>query len=187
MVRRSSPFAFPAVIRPALLFALFASSLAAGCGSAGDSGATSKSAKNASGSACVSTDTTPVSLAVRDYISSAFPTPQRYLSAAGTDSALPEDGFKVLQEKGPTYFYGGDSISQRKIREKLASVGPYASLLVLFRGKSEADGGNSVTVQLAGQYIGGEHEGKRAPLKRYAVRCDSTRWKIATSNVEPGS
>ena len=186
MVRRSKRSAFPAVIRPALLFAVSASTLAVGCGSAGENGA-KKLAKSESGSTCVSTDTTPVTLAVRDYISTASPTPQRYLSAAGTDSALPEDGFKVLQEKGPTYFYGGDSISHRKIREKLASVGPYASLLVLFRGRSEADGGNSVTVKLAGQYIGGEHEGKRAPLKSYAVKCDSTRWKIATSNVEPGS
>ncbi len=157
----------------------------AACG--GGSGGTDKVAKGASLSACLSKDTTPVMLAVLDYISTASPTPQRYLSAAGTDSAVPEDGFKVLQDKGPTYFYGGDSVAQRKIREKLASVGPYASLLVLFRGKSDADGGNSVTVKLAGQYVGGEHEGKRAPLKTYAVKCDTTHWKIATSTVEPGS
>ena len=184
MVRRSCHFAFPAVVRPASLVVL-ALATAVACG--GGSGGTAKGAKSAAGSACLSKDTTPVTLAVRDYISTASPTPQRYLSAAGTDSAVPEDGFKVLQDKGPTYFYGGDSVAQRKIREKLASVGPYASLLVLFRGKSEADGGNSVTVKLAGQYIGGEHEGKRAPRKTYAVKCDTTHWKIATSNVEPGS
>ena len=137
MVRRSCHFAFPAVVRPASLVVL-ALATAVACG--GGSGSTAKGAKRAAGSACLSKDTTPVTLAVRDYISTASPTPQRYLSAAGTDSAVPQDGFKVLQDKGPTYFYGGDSVAQRKIREKLASVGPYASLLVLFRGKSEADG-----------------------------------------------
>ncbi len=85
--------------------------------------------------ACRSADTTPVSLTVRDYLTTASPTPQRYLSASGTDSAVPEDGFKVLQDKGPTYFCGGDSVAQRKLREKLAVAGPYASMLVLFRGK----------------------------------------------------
>lgn len=126
-------------------------------------------------------------MAVREFIAKAVPTPQRYLSAAGTDSAVPEDGFKVLQDKGPTYFYGGDSVAQRKIREKLESVGPYASLLVLFKGKTETEGGNAVAVKLAGQYIGGEHEGKRSPLTTITVRCDSTRWKVATTTVEPGS
>jgi len=184
MVRRSGHAAFPTVIRSAsLLFVAFATVTACG----GGTGGADKGAKTAAGPACVSTDTTPVTLAVRDFIKTATPTPQRYLSAAGTDSAVPDDGFKVLQEKGPTYFYGGDSVAQRKIRDKLESVGPYASLLVLFRGKSEADGGATVTVKLAGQYIGGEHEGKRAPMKTYVVKCDTTHWKIVTSNVEPAS
>ncbi len=135
-------------------------------------------------SSCAEADTTAVMVAVREYITTASPTPQRYLSAAGTDSAVPEDGFKVLQDKGPTYFYGGDSTAQRKIREKLASVGPYASLLVLFKGKTETADGNDVTITLGGQYIGGEHEGKRAAAKTYGVRCDSTRWKVATTTVD---
>lgn len=184
MVRRSNPSISSAALRPVSL-ALVALATAAACG--GGSAGADKTPKTAASTACVSKDTTPVTLAVRDYITTASPTPQRYLSAAGTDSAVPEDGFKVLQDKGPTYFYGGDSVAQRKIREKLASVGPYASLLVSFRGKTESDGGNIVTVKLAGQYIGGEHEGKKSPLKTYSVKCDSTHWKIATSNVEPGS
>lgn len=184
MVRRSIPSISSAALRPAsLILIVLATAAACGGGRAGGD----KAANTVSASACVSTDTTPVTLAVRDYISTASPTPQRYLSAAGTDSAVPDDGFKVLQDKGPTYFYGGDSVAQRKIREKLASVGPYASLLVSFRGRTESDGGNTVVVKLAGQYIGGEHEGKKSPLKTYSVKCDSTHWKIATSNVEPGS
>ncbi len=160
--------------------------LLAGCGAGGSDAAADKEAA-AQIVGCTSIDTTAVGVAVREYITTAMPTPQRYLSAAGTDSAVPEDGFKVLQDKGPTYFYGGDSVAQRKIREKLESVGPYASLLVLFKGKTETDGGNTVAVQLAGQYIGGEHEGKRGALKTITVRCDSTRWKVATTTVEPGS
>ncbi len=158
--------------------------VAVGCGEPAKQGTAAGDGAAAAVSGCISADTTAVALAVRDYIGKALPTPQRYLSAAGTDSAVPEDGFKVLQEKGPTYFYGGDSASHRKIREKLASVGPYASLLVIYKGTTETDGGNAVTVQLAGQYVGGEHEGKRAPLKRYAMRCDSTRWTIAATTVD---
>ncbi len=157
--------------------------LLSACGGGGDR--PSAEAKDGPAlSSCAASDTTAVMVAVREYISTASPTPQRYLSAAGTDSAVPEDGFKVLQDKGPTYFYGGDSVAQRKIREKLASVGPYASLLVLFKGKSEAADGNSVTITLGGQYIGGEHEGKRAAAKTFGVACDSTHWKIATTTVD---
>jgi len=161
--------------------------LLSACSGGGDSAAKTKAAELAAGPSCVSRDTTPVSLAVRDFIKTASPTAQRYLSAAGTDSAVPEDGFKVLQDKGPTYFYGGDDAAKAKIREKLASVGPYASLLVVFRGKTEAENGNRVTVRLGGHYIGGEHEGKVAPGKAYEVQCDTTGWKIATTTPEPGA
>ena len=124
-------------------------------------------------------------LAVRDFIAKATPSPQRFLSAFGTDSAVPEDGFKVLQDKGPTYFYSSDSVAQRKIREKLAVAGPYASLLVVYRGRSETEGGRAVDVRLAGQYVGSKEDGVKLRTTRYAVRCDSTGWKIASSAEEP--
>lgn len=134
---------------------------------------------------CSKADTTPVGLAVREYIAKSSPTPQRFLSAAGTDSGLPEDGFKVLQDKGPTYFYSSDSTAQRKIREKLLEAGPYASLLVVYRGQKVSDDGQSTDVTLGGHYIGGEHEGKVATTKRFSVRCDSTGWRIASTVEEP--
>lgn len=139
------------------------------------------------GPTCTSVDTTPVGLAVLDYITTANPHPQRYLSAAGTDSAVPDDGFKVLQNKGPTYFYSSDPKAQEQIKEKLASVGPYASLLVVYKGRADADNGNTVTVTLAGHYVGGEHDGKAAPVRQIIVRCDSTGWRLPSAKTAPGT
>jgi hypothetical protein len=144
-------------------------------------------AKVAAGPSCVSTDTTPVGLAVLDFITKAEPLPKRFLSAAGTDSAVPADGFTVLQDKGPTYFYSSDTVAQRKIREKLEEVGPYPSMLVVFRGKTEADQGNTVTVRLGGHYVGGDDNGKRSPTRSFEVRCDTTGWKVAGSTTEGGA
>jgi hypothetical protein len=160
--------------------------LAAACG--GDPSSKRSAGGNnqaATGPACSTVDTTPVGLAVREYITTASPTPQRYLSAAGTDSALPEDGFKVLQDKGPTYFYSSDPKAQQAIKEKLASVGPYASLLVVYKGKTEENDGNVVTVTLGGHYVGGEHDGKEAPVRQFRVTCDSTGWRLPSSRTLP--
>ena len=138
----------------------------------------------AAGPSCVSTDSTPVGLAILDFITKAEPLPKRFLSAAGTDSAVPADGFKVLQDKGPTYFYSSDTVAQRKIREKLEEVGPYPSMLVVFRGKADADNGNTVTVRLGGHYVGGDDNGKLSPTRSFEVRCDTTGWKVASSKTE---
>ena len=160
---------------------------------AGDSGtANGKSvgkeqAASATGPSCTNADTTPVSLAVRDFVTKADPAPQRYLSAAGTDSAVPEDGFKVLQDKGPTYYYSSDSVAQRKIREKLADVGPFASMLVVYKGQTATEGGRAIDVRLGGHYVGGALDGKTSTTKRYSIRCDSTGWRIASTSEEPGA
>lgn len=156
-------------------------------GAAGDSNGKEQAAGADGASACSQADTTPIGLAVRDYITKAQPTPQRFLSAVGTDSAVPEDGFKVLQDKGPTYFYSSDSVAQRKIREKLASAGPYASLLVVYRGETATDGGRAIDIRLGGHYVGGAQEGQRGKSTRYAIRCDSTGWAIASSAEEQGT
>lgn len=187
----------PAFLRSALQHPLATvtfiavATMTAACGGSGDAAGKSGGKEQAAGAgtpavaACASVDTTPVSLAVREFIAKAEPTPQRFLSAFGTDSALPEDGFKVLQDKGPTYFYSSDSTAQRKIREKLAVAGPYASLLVVYRGQTATEEGRAVDVRLAGQFVGAENDGKKLPTKRFAVRCDSTGWKIASTVEEP--
>ena len=73
------------------------------------------------------------------------------------------------------------------IKEKLASVGPYASLLVVYKGRADADNGNTVTVTLAGHYVGGEHDGKAAPVRQIIVRCDSTGWRLPSAKTAPGT
>ena len=133
---------------------------------------------------CTNAETTPVGLAVRDYIGKARPIPRRFLSAAGTDSGVPDDGFQVLQDKGPAYFYSSDSVAQRKIREKLAIAGPYPSLLVVYRGQRTTNGGKSVDVRLGGHYIGGEQDGQTSLSSHYVIRCDATGWRIASTTED---
>ena len=133
---------------------------------------------------CNRGDTTAAYLAYREYIKTTLPTPQRFLTAAGTDSAAPEDGFRAMQDTGPSYFYGGDSVARRKIREKLASVGPYASLLMVHRGTTAAVTGDTVTVRLGGHYIGGDLERKTAMSKRFVIVCTGAAWKVASVSDE---
>ena len=167
---------------------------AAGCG--GDSGAgnSSDSAVSSSGkdqagadqvADCAAADTTPIELAVRNFITSATPTAQRFLAMAGTDSALPDVALSILQDKGPTYFYNGDTVAQRKIREKLAVAGPYHSLLVVYRGETSSEAGSKVSVRLGGQYIGGKDDLMPAVGKRYDIVCDVANWRIESSSEEP--
>lgn len=171
-----------AVIATALIVAPLI--VAAACGEAGKGGATADP-KKAATVACRRPDTTALYVAYREYIKAAVPTPQRFLTAAGTDSAAPEDGFRAMQDKGPSYFYGGDSVAKQKIREKLASVGPYASLLIVQRGMTTSAGGDSVTVKLGGHYIGGEHEGKVATSRKVVIICADSSWKMASVAEEP--
>jgi len=136
---------------------------------------------------CNRGDTTATYLAFREFIKSTVPTPQRFLSAAGTDSAAPDDGFRAMQDKGPTYFYGGDSVAKRKIREKLASVGPYASLLIVHRGTTTAATGDTVAVRLGGHFIGGKLDGKSAVSTTIVMVCADDTWKVATTTDEAAS
>lgn len=191
----TTPRSRPAVARSAVIAIPLSFTLLA-CGDASSRDSASRGAasrENADGNAtqaitgpqCVSLDTTPVGLAVREFITTTTPTSQRYLSAAGTDSAVPEDGFKVLQEKGPTYFYSSDPKAQAQIKDKLASVGPYASLLVVFKGKTESENGNAVAVSLSGHFVGGDHDGKAVPMRTIQVRCDSTGWRVTSTATPP--
>lgn len=189
MFRRVFAAAHPV---PRHVVTLCALALIAACGDAGkasnDSGG-NKQAAAASGdgagtSACASPDTTPVGLATRAFIEKAEPSAQRFLSAVGTDSALPDDGFKVLQDKGPTYYYSGEPKAQKQIMDKLANDGPWATLLVVYRGSTPSDGGNVVDVRLGGHYVGGEHNGTTAATKRFQVKCDANGWSIASTTTE---
>lgn len=124
--------------------------------------------------------------AVLGYIKDANPYPQRFLSAALTDSALPDVGVEALQEKGPTYFYPPDSAGRAKVRKNMDDIGPYTSLLVAWHGLSrEAD--TALVVRLSGAYVGGKYEGKGAPLRVFRFRCTDGRWTLTTAADEKKS
>lgn len=127
---------------------------------------------------CAASDTTALRAAVLEYITTTEPRPQRFLSAFGTDSALPEDGFIALQDKGPTYYWNDNPKNQQQVRDKLEAAGPYATMLVVYKGKTESDNGSTVAVTLGGHYVGGELEGKVAPVRTITVRCDSSGWRV---------
>ena len=144
--------------------------LALACG--GKSG--SSSARTA-GANCASPSDTLVRTAVLEYVKLASPTPQRFLVAAGTDSALPEPGLRALQDKGPTYFYPADSVQRVKLQAKLADIGGYATLLVSYKGMGHTDDGHAA-VRLHGTYVGGEANGLAGASRRMRFSCDSAGW-----------
>lgn len=166
-------------------FGLFA--VAAACGVAvlaacgGGTKESSKADDVARVASCRRGDTTATYVAYREFIKATTPTAQRFLTAAGTDSAAPDDGFRAMQDKGPSYFYGGDSAAKQQIREKLASVGPYASLLIVQRAADTSARGDTVRVTLGGHFIGGELEGKVAATKRMSVACADSGWKLVNA------
>lgn len=164
------PRIFPAAAALAL-----AATIAACSGGGGSSAAASESCRQSPDSATW--------LAVLDYIKTASPYPQRFLSPALTDSALPDVGVAALQEKGPTYFFPPDSAGRSKVRRKMDDVGPYTSLLVAWHGLTqEAD--TAIVVRLGGRYIGGKFEGTVAPPKVYRFRCTNGRWTVGSAVPE---
>jgi hypothetical protein len=164
---------------------LLAGALVACGGEAGKTSAGQSANGAASASACPRPDTTAAYVAFKEYIKVTVPTPQRFLSAAGSDSAAPEDGFRAMQDKGPSFFYGSDAKSQKQIREKLARDGPYASLLIVHRGTTRNAAGDTVTVRLGGHYIGGEHEGQQSANRAVTVVCRESTWKLSKVTEEP--
>jgi hypothetical protein len=121
--------------------------------------------------------------AFTQYMVGLTPTPRRFLSAAGTDSALPEAVFQGVQAKGPTYFYPGDEAGRAVVLEKLRSVGDWPTLLVLHRG-SEVLNDSTVTIRLAGHYVGGSDDGIAAPAKAMHFACDTVPWQfVRTAEV----
>ncbi len=155
----------------------------AACDSGGNGGASTTSGKTPAVTralACTGRASTAIGVAVREFIKTSTPAPQRFLMAAGTDSALPAAGFSALQDKGPSFYYSSDTVAQRKMREKLANDGPYASMLVVYHGKTETDDGNTVSVNLGGHFIGGAQEGKVEPTRQIVVVCDSSGWNVTS-------
>jgi hypothetical protein len=119
-------------------------------------------------------------MAVAEYVRQAKPKPQRFLNAAGTDSALPAAAVSVLQDKGPTYYFSGGAEAQA--RAMLHEKGDYTTLLLVPRKGRVAE--RSATVRLAGHYVGGEEDGRPAGERRYAFACDSAGWRMTDKAPE---
>ena len=151
-----------------LSFALAALALA--CGGKPDASSAGTAHAN-----CAPASDALVRTAVLEYVKLASPTPQRFLVAAGTDSALPEPGLRALQDKGPTYFYPPDTVQRAKLRAKLADIGMYATLLVSYKGMQTRDAGHA-TVRLHGTYVGGEAHGLAGTPRLMRFSCDSAGW-----------
>ena len=165
--------------------ALLLTLVACGGSETRDAATAAKMAAAPGATKCSGTGGSPVAVAVRDFIRNAAPAPQRFLSAAGSDSAVPEEGFKVLQDKGPSFYYSSDTVAQRKMRAKLEGDGPYASMLVVYHGKTAAPSGDSVTVSLGGHYVGGVQHGTVSPTRQIRVACDTSGWKVVAAEATP--
>ncbi|HSJ62438.1 MAG TPA: hypothetical protein VK922_00910 [Gemmatimonadaceae bacterium] len=160
---------------PALSLALIA---AAGCAAERQGNATTAETV----SYCERTPGTDVYTEAFDqYMNGLTPTPRRFLSAAGTDSALPEAVFEGVQAKGPTYFYPGDEAGRRQVLEKLRSVGSWPTLLVVWRG-NQVQSDSTVAVRLGGHYVGGAEDGTAAPVKELLFACDTLPWQFIRSS-----
>jgi len=153
---------------------------AAACGGGHDARSASSGGRGAL--ACRANLDDAVGLAVTHYVKAAKPKPQRFLIAAGTDSALGDAGLTALQDKGPTYLFPGDPALQKQVLEQLKEKGDYTTLLVV-RKAADAKSG-SASVSLAGHYIGGDDQGKEAGPRSYRFACDTAGWHLKDSTAE---
>lgn len=169
----------PAAVKVAVVALLFL----AACSGGGDSSAR-RSASRAR--VCAQPQDSATFQAILAYIKDSSPYPQRFLSAAGTDSALPDVGVAALQEKGPTYFYPGDSASRAKVLKRMDDMGPYTSLLVAWRG-IRLDTDTTVIVRLSGGYLGGKFHGTPAVPRAFTFACEQGRWKLRRADEEKAS
>jgi len=139
----------------------------------------------AAGLRCPSAEQAVVGPAVLAYVTAqSRPAPQRFLYAAGTDSALPDPGVVALQDKGPTYMYPANPAQQAVVRAKLAKVGPWASLLVSYHGLRLATDSTHAVVRLGGRFVGGRDDGTVAPDRSVSFTCESGAWRLTRTAEE---
>jgi hypothetical protein len=153
-----------------LSLAIALTTLAAACGG---------SSAGARAGACAAPPDSLVAVAVREYVQKASPTPYRFLVEATGDSALPDAGRAVLQDKGPMYLFPSDPAKQSAALASIDEKGSYVTLLVLYGGMQSPAKGQAV-VNLSGRYVGGG-DGGESPARAYTFNCAKGRWGLATS------
>jgi hypothetical protein len=139
--------------------------------------------------ACRRVAPAPVALAVRDFITAAEPTPQRFLTAATTDSALPRTAEAVVERKGPLFLWLPDAAAQLAMRTKLEGDGPWVNMLVIVRGETVQPDG-TVAVRVGGHYIGGEWHGRESPEVHFTIECQAgepAAWRVIEAARSDGA
>lgn len=174
----------PSLPSPGALPSCCALLLAAACaGDAPESGR--RAASRAVPPQCAAFPTAAASReATLAYLEGLTPKPLRFLTAAGTDSALPDPAFAALQGKGPSYLYppaNPDALA--KLHDRLDRVGPWATLLVAWKG-AERLGDSTAVIRLRGHYIIGEGQGTSAPPRAIRFVCSTQGWKVAEVREE---
>lgn len=168
------PHAAGRALRPAAVLALAAALpvLLAAC--AGSEGAKERAAARAQARAAAGCNTLDTTTIVRDavlqLIATTQPKPLRFLYIPGTDSTPPEGGVRALQDKGPTYLYATDSVNQRKVRDKLSTVGPWTALLVVYKGIKQPNP-ETASVYVGGHFVGAENDGQVVPVREFRFTC----------------
>jgi hypothetical protein len=138
------------------------------------------------GGDCDEPTTALVPAAMDTYLAAVQPTPRRFLTAAGTDSAIPAVGESRLQRRGPTYVFPADPALQKRVLSRLDSVagvyGDMPTLLVTYRGMQRI-GENQAVVRLGGYFLGGVNDGKIAHRTVQFV-CDTAKWNPIRAEAE---
>jgi hypothetical protein len=158
--------------------------IATACGGSGDAAKNADPASTAESKDCApQPGKTADFVAVADYIKNTQPKPMRFLSAAGTDSAVSEDGMLAMQDKGPTYYYAGKESALKAVRDKLELAGPFTALLIVTHDATKnADG--TRTIRLSGHFVTGEQDGKATKAQTYTMSCGPTGWTVASKKEE---
>lgn len=165
--------------RPAtLLLTTAGSATLAACGGApADQPAADTAAVAAACAAPTEAELLPT--AVRAYLDERKPTPLRFLTAVGTDSAMPPAGMTVLQDRGPTFFFPADDAARAQVRGLLGETN-WPTMLVTYHGL-EALGDRVAEVALGGVYVEGSDDGTIAPRDTITFLCEQGRWIPADS------
>ena len=119
-----------------------------------------------------------IALAVIAFVKQVAPTPQRFLAAVSSDSAIPDAARAALQDRGPTYLWPPDSVQRAKVRQKLMSVGDYTALAVVYKGMSHPDETHTI-IKLGGHFVDVGKGASPSVVADIEMACDSTsKWRV---------
>ena len=155
-------------------FVLLGTAVLFACGDTGERGGGRRRAVNIP---CAPAGDSAVATAVAEYVRTLEPQPRRFLIGLGAEGRLPEAAQARLRSLGPTYLFPADSAQQQTVRRQLASIGGFTTVLVTYHGLQQVDR-NTATARFGGRYVGGEADGREAPMKSITLWCDLARWQL---------